>query len=98
MPVHTKTTTNNYFVREAIFSTAYFPPVSFFAAMMRAEKTIFEKHEHYIKQTLRNRTMIYSANGMQMLVIPVEHENLYRMPIHEVKISNNSPWQKIHWR
>ena len=42
--------------------------------------------------------MIYSANGLLQMVIPVGHENLYRIPIHEVRISNNSPWNKIHWR
>lgn len=85
-------------MRESIFSTAYFPSVSCFAAMVRAEKIIFEKHEHFIKQTFRNRTMIYSANGLQQLIIPVAHENLYRIPVHQVKISNTTPWQKIHWR
>jgi len=66
--------------------------------MMRAEKIIFEKHEHYVKQTFRNRSMIYSANGLLQLVIPVDHKDLYRVPMHEVKISSNSPWNKIHWR
>jgi hypothetical protein len=98
MQVLTKTITNNYFVGEALFSTAYFPTVSCFAAMIRAEKIIFEKHEHYVKQTFRNRTMIYSANGIQQLIIPVEHANLYRIPIHEVRIANDSNWHKIHWR
>ena len=42
--------------------------------------------------------MIYSANGLLQLIIPVDHKDLYRIPIHEVTISNNSPWNKIHWR
>ena len=66
--------------------------------MMHAEKIIFEKHEHFIKQTFRNRTMIYSANGMQQLIIPIKHGNLYRIPMHEIMISYDSPWNKIHWR
>ena len=66
--------------------------------MMRAEKIVFDKHEHYLKQTFRNRCMIYSANGLLQLIIPVEHKNLYRIPIHEVTIAGNSPWNKIHWR
>ena len=66
--------------------------------MIRAGKIIFEKHEHFVKQTFRNRCMIYSANGLQQLIIPVVHENLYLIPIHEVKVSYDSSWQKIHWR
>ena len=42
--------------------------------------------------------MVYSANGLLQLIIPVEHTNLYRIPVHEVKISQGSGWQKIHWR
>ena len=85
-------------MKEALFATAYLPSISCFAAMLKANKIIFDKHEHYIKQTFRNRSMIYSANGLLQMIIPVEHENLYRIPIHEVRISNNSPWNKIHWR
>ena len=59
---------------------------------------LIEQHEHYIKQTYRNRTEIYGANGMLSLTIPVNHHNLFSVPIKEVKISYDEPWQKIHWR
>jgi hypothetical protein len=85
-------------VGEAIFSSAYLPSVSCFAAMMRAEKIIIEKHEHFVKQTFRNRALVYSANGLQQLIVPIKHGNLYRIPMHEIKISFDSPWNKIHWR
>lgn len=98
MQAHTRTTINKNFVGEAIFSTAYLPSISCFAAMMRAEKIIFEKHEHFVKQTFRNRTLIYSANGLQQLIVPIKHGNLYRLPMHEVRISYDSPWNKIHWK
>lgn len=66
--------------------------------MVRAEKILFDKHEHFVKQTYRNRCGINSANGLLQLIIPVEHTDLYQIPIHEVRISNSSPWNKIHWR
>ena|SRR5688572_5673051 len=66
--------------------------------MLNVEKIIFEKHEHFIKQTYRNRALIYGANGLHQLVIPVRHQQRYQVPIHEVLIANETPWQKIHWR
>jgi hypothetical protein len=81
-----------------IFSTSYLPPVSYIAACIQSEKIILEKHEHYIKQTHRNRALISGANGILPLIIPVQHENLFSIPIHEVKISYDTSWQKIHWR
>ncbi len=51
-----------------------------------------------MKQTHRNRALIYGANGILPLIIPVQHENLFSIPIHEVKIVPDTNWQKIHWR
>ena len=72
--------------------------MSFVARLLKSEKIIFEKHEHYVKQTYRNRALVYGANGIHPLVIPVHHEGNERKPISERKISYDSQWQKIHWR
>lgn len=66
--------------------------------MLRADEIILDRHEHYVKQTHRNRALIYGANGIHPLIIPVVHEGQERKPIGERKISYDSPWQKIHWR
>jgi hypothetical protein len=81
-----------------LLSSAYLPSISCFAQCVRSEKIILEQHEHYVKQTYRNRANIFGANGLLPLVIPVQHENLFSIPINEVKISYDSQWQKIHWR
>jgi hypothetical protein len=80
-----------------LFSTAYLPPLSYLQKCM-SDKIVFESHEHFVKQTYRNRCNIAGPNGKQTLVIPVIHENLSTIPISEVKISNESPWNKIHWK
>src|SRR5256885_1476473 len=82
----------------ALFSIAYLPPISYVAEILKSKKITLEKHEHYIKQTYRNRALIYGPNGMLPLIIPVAHEDLYTKPIHEVKISYANNWQLIHWR
>ena len=82
----------------AIFPTSYLPPVSFFKSLISTENVLLEKHEHYIKQTYRSRTLICTANGLHALIIPVQHESLYKKTVNEIKISYDSAWQKIHWR
>jgi hypothetical protein len=81
-----------------LFSIAYLPPISYIYECIRSGKIILDQHEHYIKQTYRNRTNIYGANGLLPLIIPVQHKNLFRVPVKDVNISYAMPWQKIHWR
>ena len=81
-----------------LLSISYLPPISYIARCIRSKKIMIEKHEHYVKQTHRNRALIYGANGILQLIIPVQHEKLFSIPVHEVKIAYNSKWQKIHWR
>ena len=82
----------------SLFSIAYLPSISYVGIILKSKKIILEKHEHYIKQTYRNRSLIYSPNGVHPLIIPVAHDDLYKKPIHEIKISYETDWQKIHWR
>ena len=85
-------------MKAILLSTAYLPPVSYFSQLVNAEKIILEQHEHYVKQSYRNRALIYGANGLHPLIIPVRHEGNERKPIKDRKISYDDPWQKIHWR
>lgn len=74
-----------------LLSTAYFPPVSYFAAMAREfvlpplqqnrlqapvpAVVYIEACENYQKQSYRNRCHFYSASGMQSLSYPVVHRD-----------------------
>ncbi len=53
-------------------------------------------HEHFVKQTYRNRTTILSANGRLALTIPVKAPN--HTPMVDVKIENDFNWQHQHWQ
>jgi hypothetical protein len=80
------------------FSTAYFPPVSYIKKCLDAGEITIEQHEHFVKQTYRNRCHIYNSNGLLPLIIPVEHDHLGDKPIRDVKISFGAEWKKNHWR
>lgn len=81
-----------------VFSSAYFPPVSCFIEMIKHETILLETKEHFIKQTWRNRCHIAGANGLQRLVVPLQHQDLSHTPMDEVLISYEENWQKIHYR
>ena len=53
-----------------LLSIAYFPPISWFKALL-CGNAVIEQHENYVKQTIRNRCQIATANGVQRLSVPV---------------------------
>ena len=54
-------------------------------------------HEHFVKQSIRNRCEIYGANGKLRLTIPKERKGSSKTIIKEIKISYKEDWQKLHW-
>lgn len=76
----------------------YFPSVSHFVAMLQAESVVFEADDNFQKQTNRNRMYIYSANGLQLLNIPVKHSAEPNQKYRDVKIENDFNWQKQHFK
>jgi hypothetical protein len=76
----------------------YFPSISHFAAMIQAENFIFEVEDNFQKQTNRNRTYIYSPNGVQLLNIPIKHSSERHQKTKDVRIENDFDWQKQHFK
>jgi len=79
-----------------IFSTAYFPPISYFKLLDKANVTFIERHENFVKQTYRNRCKILAANGVISLIVPVEKNSGNKINICDVKIDYATNWQKQH--
>lgn len=82
----------------AVFSTAYLPPVSWFASMINSKMILLEANEHFIKQSYRNRCHIAGANGMETLSIPIESNSGKKYAIRDVRLSDHGNWQQAHWR
>ena len=76
----------------------YFPSISHFVAMVKADAITFEMEDNFQKQTNRNRTYIYSPNGIQLLNIPVKHSKERHQKTKEVKIETDFDWQKQHFK
>ena len=75
----------------------YLPPISWFSVFMNPENEIsFEQFENFPKQTYRNRTAIYGANGKLALIIPIKHTG--KREFRDTEISYVEDWQKLHWK
>lgn len=75
----------------------YLPSLEYFCALLPFDKLILEKHEHYIKQSFRNRCYINTANGVEMLVVPLSEKH-GKVPLKDIPIDYSKKWQNNHWR
>ena len=79
-----------------VIHPTYFPNILFFSKILNQDKILFEVNDNYIKQSLRNRTSIYHANGILNLSIPVKYSSKKKQIFKEIEICNETDWQKKH--
>ena len=80
----------------ALVSALYLPPAEWFLALKSYKSLHLDPNELWIKQTLRNRTYILGANGIQCLSVPVKHNGGIPVPIKDIRISYSEPWVRVH--
>ena len=76
----------------------YFPSISHFVTIAQSENITFEVEDNFQKQTNRNRTYIYSPNGIQLLNIPIKHSKENRQKTKDIKIEPEFDWQRQHFK
>lgn len=76
----------------------YLPPVSAFVRMQSFSHITIDGEESFQKSTWRNRCAIINANGTLLLTIPVIGGRGVRSKTKDVRIADDQPWQRIHWR
>jgi len=81
-----------------LLNPTYFPSISHYVAMAQADSITFEIEDNFQKQTNRNRTYIYSPNGIQILNIPIKHSKEKHQKTKEVKLETSFDWQKQHFK
>ena len=74
----------------------YFPNIAHFVALIKSKEVVFEVCDNYQKQTYRNRSDIYSANGKLSLSVPVSYTQKLRQKTKDVLISSVDDWQSKH--
>lgn len=78
------------------FPLFYYPPIRFFRDWLSQENRVIDVYENFQKQTYRNRCYILSPNGVQKLIVPIEHNG--ERVIKDLKISYAKDWQKEHFK
>ena len=80
----------------ALLQTTYFGPIQWYQKLYRYDRCLIEQHDSYQKQTYRNRCVIATANGLQALTVPVEHNTNCQL-VKDLRISDHNQWRKVHW-
>lgn len=78
-----------------VLPTAYFAPIGYYARLYQGP-VVIDACEHYVKQTLRNRCVIATGQGPQVLSINVEKGNRPHTPITEIRLSSHANWMHQH--
>jgi len=81
-----------------ILPTAYFGSVAYFRRWVQLDSVTLEAHEHFPKQTYRNRCDIVGADGILSLSIPVSRPNGNHTRVEEIILSDHENWRARHWR
>ncbi len=80
---------------QVILSSHYFPCIAYFAHLVKYSNIIIDTGENFLKQSYRNRCIIYTSNGPLALSIPVIKNNT---PMKDVLIDVREDWKTKHWR
>lgn len=80
-----------------ILSSSYNAPIQYYTKFLLDGPIVIDENEHYIKQSFRNRCLIYAADGMMPLSIPVNYSSQQKTKMKDVCISYQTNWEHLHW-
>ncbi len=83
-------------MQSALLCQTYFPNIAYLCVFAQYSNVLIEAHDSYQKQTFRNRTLIYAANGVLPLTIPVHFTQKKRQLYRDVKVVSYENWQSTH--
>jgi hypothetical protein len=75
----------------------FLPSLEYFCLLDGFESILLEKHEHYVKQSYRNRCFIKTTQRVEMLSVPLTGKH-GKVPFGEVRIDYSTRWRDVLWR
>ena len=84
------------YMTEVYLTSAYLAPVQYYAHMLAADRVWVEQHDHYMKQTYRNRCIIAGPSGRIDLTIPTVKAEGLKCPTRDIRISDHGNWRHLH--
>lgn len=86
-------------MKTTLLHPMYFGSIAQYIAIVQSDTVLFENQDTYQKQTYRNRTYIYGANGKLLLTVPIKHSGKeQRQRYKDIRIENDFQWQLLHWK
>lgn len=77
---------------------SYFGPIEEYAYLAQNSHVLYEVKEHFVKQSYRNRCIVYGANGLLRLTVPLVLKSREKTAMEDIKISYTENWQARHWK
>ena len=84
-------------MKVAYLSSAYLAPISYYSKLKAYDEIVVEQHDHYLKQTYRNRCTIAAPNGELALSIPTVKPDNTKCAMKDIRISDHGNWRHLHW-
>jgi len=77
----------------------YLPSIPYFQQLLTADALLLDAHEHYHKQTYRNRALVLTAQGPQPLTVPVvDGARAEKVQTSAIEIDYRQNWRHRHLR
>ena len=84
-------------MKVAYLSSAYLAPIEYYSKLLNYDKIFIEQHDHYMKQTYRNRCTIAGPEGELALSVPTVKPENPKCPMKDIRISDHGNWRHLHW-
>ena len=81
----------------AVHQPQYIPWSGYFDKIRTSNGFVFLDQVQYKAREYQNRNKIRTKDGWMWLTVPVISKGLGRQKISDIKVDNNSDWQKDHW-
>lgn len=81
-----------------ILPTSYFGSIAYFKELAQHKLIQIEAHEHFPKQTYRNRCDILGGDGILSLSIPTKKPNGSKTVTADIILPDEENWRIRHWR
>lgn len=75
----------------------YLPSLEYFVLLDTFDNVAVEQHEHFVKQSYRNRCYINTTQGVAMLTVPLTGKH-GKVVIKDIRIDYSQSWQNRQWR
>lgn len=82
----------------AVVPISPIPPIAYFILGSKNGTLLVDGGEHYIKQTVRNRYHILTANGVLPLTMNVKSQNGKHISTKDILLDYDKPWVRSHLR